>query len=115
MTRSDGCVIGSASQQRLSNSLLLGNDAGLTGNSVDLQLDGIHAVVALTIDVIGNTSDIQTSDVTVTYKTVSWSATWMSATVLHVSYTCTYMHNIHSHSLIAKKTLRYIYRGHYRL
>ena len=84
MTRSAGYVTGSASQQRLSDSLLLGNVAGLTGNSVDLQLDGIHAVIALTINVTGDASDIQLSDVTVAYRAAP-AATWISATAQHVS------------------------------
>ena len=90
MTRSDGCVIGSASQQRLSNSLLLGNDAGLTDNSVDLQLAGIHAVIAMTINITGDASDIQLSDVTVAYRAAP-SAAWISTTALHVRYFLIFM------------------------
>ena len=63
--------------------MLLGNVAGLTGYSVDLQLDGIHAVIALTIDVTGDASSVQTAGVSVTYRTTP-SAAWITATVLQV-------------------------------
>ena len=66
-------------QSALPSELLLNSIAGV-GNRVDAQLDGIHAIVALSVDVSGDVSGIETSDITVgpRYNDICGTVNFMS-------------------------------------
>ena len=74
---------GYADQTELLSDVLTEQSASLVNNSVRVAMDGIHAVIAVVVDVTGNLSSVQTSDVNVFYRVTS-SADWASAGVYQV-------------------------------
>ena len=56
----------------------------LVENSVSFTMVGIHAIIAVVVDVTGDLSSIQASDVSVSHRVTS-STAWTSADVHKVS------------------------------
>ena len=76
-------ILADISEQSALPSELLLNSIASVGNRVDAQLDGIHAMVALSVDVSGDVSGIEASDIAVFHRPTS-TASWSNENVLQV-------------------------------